>query len=174
MPDQIHPMRTLQQQIGDALDVFYERIGRHHHAVSGQVRTRPIPAADQAATESGFEYTLEIPGMNAADFEVVVADVPITVGVARSRGDPEAIGSGRRLGDEVVITDLEAVSTWLADRDFFLGDTPCSVDALVYAFVANALYSLPNPLADAARSHPNLAPYCERMRVRYFPELTPE
>lgn len=79
MPDQIHPMRALQQQIGDALDVFYERIGRHHHAVSGQVRTRPIPAADQAATKSGFEYTLEIPGMNAADFEVVVDENRLTV-----------------------------------------------------------------------------------------------
>jgi glutathione S-transferase len=92
----------------------------------------------------------------------------------RVRRQMHGHGIGRHSAHEIYAlgaTDLGAVSAWLGDRDYFMGTAPCGVDALVYAFVANALFSLPNPLADAARSHTNLAPYCERMRARYFPEL---
>lgn len=67
--------------------------------------------------------------------------------------------------------DLQALSNWLADGAFLMGDEPSTVDATVYGFVVNALHSMQTPLSLAAHSHTNLAAYCERMRARYFPEL---
>ena len=86
-------------------------------------------------------------------------------------------GIGRHAAGDVYAlgaADLRAVSDWLGDRAFFMGDAPTGVDATVYGFAANALHALDNPLAEAARSCPNLAPYCERMRTRFFPEMEPK
>jgi len=86
-------------------------------------------------------------------------------------------GIGLHSRDEIYAlgaADLRAVSDWLGEKAFFMGDAPTSVDATVYGFVVNALHSLDNPLAEAARFCSNLEPYCERMRERFFPELTPQ
>jgi len=85
-----------------------------------------------------------------------------------------AHGIGLHSRDEIYMlgaADLRAVSDWLGGKPFFMGDEPSAVDAAVYAYAANALHSIDNPLAEAARFCSNLAPYCERMRARYFPEM---
>ena len=103
-----------------------------------------------------------------------VRDAVATIARRKMRRALRAHGIGLHARDEIYAlgaADLRAVSDWLGEKDFFMGDAPSAVDAAVYAFVANALHSLENPLADAARFCSNLAPYAERMRDRYFPEL---
>jgi HSP20 family protein len=72
LAEEPHPLQNLQRQIGAALDFFYDRIGRHHHPVSGQILSQPAAPADHAATENGLDFTLELPGVDPSDIDVVV------------------------------------------------------------------------------------------------------
>lgn len=86
-----------------------------------------------------------------------------------------AQGMGRHTPDEVQqigIADLKAISEYLGDKPFFMGDKPTTVDATLYGYLANLLLV---PIAskgrDFGRTLPNLLAHCERMRARFFPEL---
>jgi glutathione S-transferase len=65
--------------------------------------------------------------------------------------------------------DITALADFLSEKSYFMGDTPCSLDASVYAFVANILWApLDHPLQRHARQYPQLRAYCERMKARYW------
>lgn len=81
-------------------------------------------------------------------------------------------GIGRHSTAEIYqlgIDDLSALSTLLGKNDFCMGKEPSSVDACVYAFLANILYApIPSPLQDYAKSQPQFAEYCARMQQRFY------
>ncbi len=59
-------------------------------------------------------------------------------------------------------TDISALSNFLADKPFFMGAQPTSLDASVS--LANLLWApTRSPLTAHAESLPNLAAYCARM-----------
>ena len=65
--------------------------------------------------------------------------------------------------------DLSAVSDFLGDKPYLLGDAPSSLDATAYAFLANVLWApVDSPLRRHAVGLPNLEAYCRRMKARYF------
>ncbi len=65
--------------------------------------------------------------------------------------------------------DLTAVADLLGEQPFLLGDSPCSIDATAYAFLANVLWApLDSPLQRHARTRPTLEAYCQRLKARYF------
>ncbi len=71
--------------------------------------------------------------------------------------------------------DLASLAGYLGDKPYFLGDKPTSIDATVYAFVANTVQTpLETPIQQAVREYPNLAVYAERMRQRYFSDMVPD
>lgn len=83
-------------------------------------------------------------------------------------------GMGRH-AEEVIIeqgkADLDALAELLGDQPYFLGERPSSIDACVFGFLGVSLYVAgDNPLYRYGASLDNLMRYCERMRVRYFPE----
>ncbi len=66
--------------------------------------------------------------------------------------------------------DITALADFLGDKPYFLGETPCSLDATAYAFLANLLWvPVESPLKQHARQYPQLEAYCQRMRSRYYP-----
>jgi glutathione S-transferase len=85
-----------------------------------------------------------------------------------------ARGLGRHTESEIIAqgkADLDALSCLLADRRYFCGDEPSSIDACLLGFLGASVYVRgDNPLFAYAASLPNLMSYCERMRARYFPE----
>ncbi len=84
------------------------------------------------------------------------------------RHTPEEI---HRLGEE----DLTAVSDYLGDKPFFMGEQPTQADPTVYAYVAGMIeMGLDSPVKDFGRTRANLVRYCQRMRERFFPELVPQ
>ena len=104
----------------------------------------------------------------------VVRDVAALVMRSRMQRMLRGHGIGLHEEDEIYglgAADLKALSDWLGGNAFFMGESPCSVDATVYGFVTNALHDMGTPLSLAARSHRNLRDYSERMRARYFPDL---
>jgi glutathione S-transferase len=85
-----------------------------------------------------------------------------------------ARGMGRH-PQEVIIAqgkaDLDALAALLGDKPYFLGENPSSIDACIFGFLGVSVYvNGDNPLFQHGASHDNLIRYCERMRLRYFPE----
>lgn len=83
-----------------------------------------------------------------------------------------AQGLGRHDGAEIHalgIADLTAISDFLGDKAFFMGDRPTTADAAVYAYLAH-LVDVPfeDPPARFARGRENLTAYCARMRARFY------
>jgi len=85
-----------------------------------------------------------------------------------------ARGMGRHSEDVIIDqgkSDLDALSELLGEQAYFLGDQPSSIDACVFGFLGVTLYVAgDNPLYQYGASINNLMRYCERMRLRYFPE----
>lgn len=81
-------------------------------------------------------------------------------------------GIGRHTRDEIYqlgINDLKTITTILSDKPFILGSEPTSIDATVYAFLANILTTPESsPLQDYAKSKPNLVAYCQRMKDKFY------
>lgn len=64
--------------------------------------------------------------------------------------------------------DLSAIAQLLGDREFFHGRSS-TIDAIAYAFLANVVWSPVEGAAHAAaKGHPNLLAYVERIRERWF------
>jgi glutathione S-transferase len=84
-------------------------------------------------------------------------------------------GMGRHTAEEVFhlgIQDLGAVADYLGDKPFFMGAEPTTVDATIYAHVANILLvPFASPVRDFGLAQPNLVAHCHRMGERFFPEL---
>lgn len=86
-----------------------------------------------------------------------------------------AQGMGRHTADEIYrfgASDLAAIETQLGDQAFMLGQTPSSLDATAYGFLANLIDTdFDNPLNRKARGSPRLVDYCARIRQDYFADL---
>lgn len=81
-------------------------------------------------------------------------------------------GIGRHSKEEIYQIgqrDIKALSDFLGDKPFLMGDRPTSLDATGYGFLANLFrIALPSILSDYARAFDNLADYCDRMEARYW------
>ena len=81
-------------------------------------------------------------------------------------------GTGRHNKEEVLSIarqTLDALSVMIGKNRFCLGDQPSSLDATVYAFLAEAiLATLNNDLTRLARQYSNLNDYCQRIQQQYF------
>ena len=84
-----HPLTELKERVGRALELFYDRIGRHHHGVAGHV-AEERPPAEVSERQGGLSVTLELPGLDAEDIEVVAREGSLTVrGEKRAARDEE-------------------------------------------------------------------------------------
>jgi len=84
-------------------------------------------------------------------------------------------GKGRHTAEEVEALareEFDALSAYLGDNPYFMGDKPSSIDATLYAWLIHAMrVPFPSPIGKYGNSLPNLVTYCDRMRDRYYPEL---
>ncbi len=81
-------------------------------------------------------------------------------------------GIGRHTSGEIyriAESNLVALSDFLDDKPYFMGDEPTKLDATAYAFLANILQAeLDSELKDMAVKHRNLSKYCKRMQRQYY------
>jgi glutathione S-transferase len=69
--------------------------------------------------------------------------------------------------------DFDAVAELLGDRPFLLGDKPRTADCTLYAFLEAIVgFPLDSPLKARAMSHGNLVAYRDRIRARWWKDLT--
>lgn len=87
-----------------------------------------------------------------------------------------AQGMGRHTLAEVArfgCADMQAISDWLGEKPFFLGERPTLVDATLFGYVASIIeVPFASAVRDYGRATPNLLAYCQRIRDRFFPEIT--
>jgi glutathione S-transferase len=71
--------------------------------------------------------------------------------------------------DVLMRSDIDALSTFLGDKKFIHGDTPTSIDAVSYGFLANLMWvPWDNSLKAYAREKSNLVSYLERLHDIYL------
>jgi len=65
--------------------------------------------------------------------------------------------------------DLTALSAYVADKTFFMGDRPTTLDATAFGLLSNILWCpIESPLKTHAQSLKTLVAFCERVRERYY------
>ncbi|PZN78873.1 MAG: glutathione S-transferase [Candidatus Methylumidiphilus alinenensis] len=68
--------------------------------------------------------------------------------------------------------DIDALADFLADKPYFMGDKPTSLDASAYGILVNTLgCPIESPIKDHALTKKNLVNYCQKMQAEFFPEL---
>lgn len=83
-----------------------------------------------------------------------------------------AHGIGRHSQSEIaqiICGDFQALSDFLADKPFFMGDQPTTLDATAYAYIGNFIkppYS--SPIVDYLLQRANLCQHYERMNQQFF------
>ncbi|XP_076673808.1 failed axon connections isoform X2 [Andrena cerasifolii] len=89
----------------------------------------------------------------------------------------KAQGMGVHTPEEVSkfgCTDLKVLSDMLADKPFFFGDEPTTLDVVAFAHLAQILYidkDTPYSLRDYMQENcPNLVGHCSRVKERCFPD----
>ena len=102
----------------------------------------------------------------------VVRDVVASWARRRSRRQIRGHGIGLHSPDEIFRLgkrDLGALSDFLADKPFFMGDAPTTLDASAYGLLTNVLWCpIESPTKDHALALRNLVAFCERVRNRFF------
>jgi glutathione S-transferase len=83
-------------------------------------------------------------------------------------------GVARHSSEEVAAmgrADVDALSTWLGAREWFITDAPTTADAIAFGLLAVSIRSpLPTPTCAYARQKPNLVAFVDRALTRFFPE----
>jgi glutathione S-transferase len=90
----------------------------------------------------------------------------------KNLGQLRGHGLGRMAPDEVYrrgAQDLAAIADYLGAKPYFFGERATSIDATLYAFLANCWeIEMDTPLKAAVGRHANLVAYCRRLRERCF------
>lgn len=80
-------------------------------------------------------------------------------------------GMGRHTSKEVHAfgaTDIAAIADYLGDKDYFFGDNPTSIDAVIFAaLINNIVPKVAYSPEGSASSYANLVAYCDRFIKRF-------
>ncbi|XP_067664878.1 failed axon connections homolog [Haliotis asinina] len=84
-------------------------------------------------------------------------------------------GIGRHSEKEVTHIadgDLKALSDFIGNKKFLLGDTPCQEDCAVFGMLAQVVWHMPGSEGERIvnETYTNLRQYCMRMRDLYWPD----
>ncbi|HEY9601984.1 MAG TPA: glutathione S-transferase family protein [Allocoleopsis sp.] len=106
--------------------------------------------------------------------EVPAAESQAFVEQVRESGRTQMYGHGmgRHSSEEIcqiVSADFQALSDFLADKPFFMGDKPTTLDATAYAYIGNAIKPpFRHPIVDYVLQLENLCQHYDRMTQQFF------
>lgn len=106
---------------------------------------------------------------------VVLKGIVPAVAQKNIKSELDGHGMGRHSREEVyerANQDLKALTDFLGDKPYLMGDKPSTVDATLYAYLCNILdVPLRSPMKDYLLKCKNLVAYNRRMREQLFPEF---
>ncbi|KAL3864342.1 hypothetical protein ACJMK2_006033 [Sinanodonta woodiana] len=84
-------------------------------------------------------------------------------------------GIGRHNKEEVwliAVDDMTAISNFLGDKKFLMGDQPSEVDCALFGMLIQIILHMPGSRHEKyIKEHlPNLVNYCDRMREKFWPD----
>lgn len=86
-----------------------------------------------------------------------------------------AQGMGRHSDEEIcqiITADFQALSDFLAEKPFFMGNKPTTLDATAYAYIGNFVKPpLGHPIVDYIFQLDNLCQHFERMNQQFFSDM---
>ena len=107
-------------------------------------------------------------------FPPVFRDVASWFARRKIKRDIRSQGMGRHSEDEIFRLgryDLMALSDFLSDKPFFMGEAPTTLDASAFSLLINVMWCpIESELKVQAKSLENLTTYCERIRDRFYKE----
>jgi len=84
-------------------------------------------------------------------------------------------GIGRHKAEEIFkigMLDIDAISDFLGDKTYFLGEEPSTLDASAFGILINTLgCPIESPLKDHGLSKNNLINFVSRIKSRYFSDI---
>ena len=96
-------IERLQRRLTQLLDTMWRKIGTQHQSVSGRAH---VPEADLSESDKLLEITVDLPGVEEKDIEVLVSANSITVQgekkVAREKKDRNYHITERAYGSQTV------------------------------------------------------------------------
>jgi len=111
----------------------------------------------------------------AAEFKKFVPGIAVPLIRRMQTKKLHAQGTGRHSHDEIMAmgaADLEAFGELLGDQPYLLGERIRTVDCTLYAFLeGTARFPVDTPCKQAT-NRPNLVAYRQRIRDRYWKDLT--
>nr|WP_293092223.1 glutathione S-transferase family protein [Moorena sp. SIOASIH] len=70
---------------------------------------------------------------------------------------------------EIINADFQALSDYLAEKPFFMGDKPTTLDATAYGYIAHIILPpFKSMIIDRVSQFKNLCQYCQRMKQEFF------
>lgn len=162
----------LKQRYGDPLDSALSAAEHaqalalarliEEHAYWTLVYSRWIDPANWPQTRAAFFGMLPAPARAAVGGLVRRKQRKSLHGHGLGRLSPGEI-------DQLARADVDAIADFLGDKPYAQGDTPTSLDATVYAYLANLLWTPTGSAAKRrAQERPQLDAYCQRMRERFY------
>ncbi|HEY1633090.1 MAG TPA: glutathione S-transferase family protein [Rhizomicrobium sp.] len=93
----------------------------------------------------------------------------------RVRATPQGQGLGRHSPEEIAELggrSLSALSAFLGDKPYLMGERACGADATAFGMVAGVLTPyFSGPLRKAGERHANLVAYRDRMMAAFYPRF---
>lgn len=74
-----HPIQTLQSRMNDLFEEAWQKIGKHHMAVSGRAYTGEEPVTDLSESAKDWRLEIETPGMSEDELEVLIDEGELTI-----------------------------------------------------------------------------------------------
>jgi glutathione S-transferase len=171
-------IRYLKRTYGDTLDAL---LSAHDKAVA--------LAFGRMLEESFYWYIVEMRYRRDEDFKIydpvfvefldfVPPDerlVPVKEFRERMLQEFYWSGKGRHTTEEIeqlASEEFGAVSTYLGDKPYFMGEQPTSIDATLYPWLIHTMrVPFPSPIGKYGNALPNLVAYCDRMHDRYYADF---
>ena len=76
---------------------------------------------------------------------------------------------------DIILEDVLAVSDYLDGKEYFFGDEPSTIDAIVFAHIGSIIIAdFEGEIVERARKHRNLVDYCERMIAKHYYNIPPK
>ncbi len=109
-------------------------------------------------------------------YPVIIRDVVAFAYRYRINSQIRGHGLGRLTSDEVFTLgreDIDALAYFLADKTYFMGGKPTSLDATAFGTLVNIVACpIESPAKNYALTKKNIVDYCARMQTEFFPELS--
>lgn len=173
IPDSAFILKYLKQTYGDSLD---NHLSQQDLAITHAFSKMIDENLYWVLLHARWELVQNVATLDKLFFGSIPFPINKIIANAAHRNIKKALyghGMGRHSDNEITEIgnlDLKALSGFLADKPYFFGDKPTSLDINAYAILAQMILvsEFSAPIFDLAKSYKNLVEFTHRFHENYF------